>query len=506
MSASVKADLANSAYRRLETLFRRLGALGEAASILHWDASTMMPTGSADARGEQLAALDSVRHELLSAPETADLLQAAADEADTLDDWQAANLREMRRTWVHETALDGALVEARTKAAITCEVIWREAREKSDYAAVLPTLGEIVRLTRDAASAKAAMLDLAPYDALMDQFSPGVRAAEVDRIFAQLAPVLPGMIEGALVRQGASPQPVWPKGPFPAAAQRAVGTQLMELLGFDFNAGRLDISQHPFSGGTPDDLRITTRYDEDDFTRGLMGILHETGHALYERGLPREWRRQPVGEARGMDVHESQSLLIEMQVCRSPEFLVYAAPHLKAAFGGADSVWSVENLTRIYTRVSRSLIRVDADELTYPLHVILRYRLERAIISGDLSLADLPGAWNDGMRELVGVAPQSDREGCLQDIHWFSGAFGYFPSYTLGAMAAAQMYSAARQADPNIPAAIATGDFKPLYAWLGAKIHRQGCRYDTPELIAHATGAPLSVDAFLTHLERRYLG
>lgn len=496
----------NSAYGRLETLFRRMGTLGEAAGILQWDASTMMPTGSADARSDQLATLKSISHEMLAAPETAELLDAAGHEQTTLDDWQVANLREMRRIWVHETALDGALVEARSKAAMSCEMIWREARPKSDFAAVLPALSEVVRLTREAAAAKAAKLGLTPYDALMDQFSPGVRAADVDRIFARLADVLPGMIEGALWRQDKDPQPISPTGPFPAKAQRAVGTLFMELLGFDFNSGRLDVSLHPFSGGTPDDLRITTRYDEDDFTRGLMGILHETGHALYERGLPREWRRQPVGEARGMDVHESQSLLIEMQVCRSFEFLSYAAPHLKEAFGGADAVWSVDNLTRIYTRVSRSLIRVDADEMTYPLHVILRYRLERAIVSGDLALADLPGAWNDGMRDLIGIVPDSDRTGCLQDIHWFDGAFGYFPSYTLGAMAAAQMYAAAKSADPNIPAAITTGDFKPLYAWLGAKVHSQGCRYDTPELIAQATGAPLSVDAFLTHLERRYLG
>jgi carboxypeptidase Taq len=498
--------LGNSAYGRLETLFRRMGALGEAASILHWDSSTMMPAGSAEARGEQLAALNAIQHEMLTSSETADLIAASGDERASLDEWQAANLREMRRTWVHATALDPALVEARTKATMKCQMVWRDARPKSDFAAVLPALSEVVKLTREAANAKAAKLNLTPNDALMDQFSPGVRAAEVDRIFAQLASALPSLIERALARQDAAAQPIWPQGPFPAEAQRAVGTQFMELLGFDFNAGRLDISLHPFSGGTPDDLRITTRYDDTDFTRGLMGILHETGHALYERGLPRTWRRQPVGEARGMDVHESQSLLIEMQVCRSPEFLSYAAPHLKAAFHGDGPAWAPENLARIYTHVARSLIRVDADEMTYPLHVILRYRLERAIVGGDLALADLPAAWNDGMRELVGIKPDSDRTGCLQDIHWYDGAFGYFPSYTLGAMAGAQLFAAAKAANPNILPAIATGDFKPLYGWLGPNVHSQASRYETPELITKATGKPLSVDAFLTHLETRYLG
>ena len=498
--------LQNSAYSQLESLFRRLGAIGEATSILHWDASTMMPAGSSDARGEQLAALNALQHEMIASQQTAELIAASADEASSLDDWQAANLREIRRNWAHATAIDSTLVEARTKATMKCEMVWRDARPKSDFAAVLPALAEVVNLARQAADAKAAKLGLSPYDAMMDQYSPGVRATSVDAVFAELAAKLPGMIDAALARQAAATPPVEPQGPFPAEAQRAVGTKFMELLGFDFNAGRLDISLHPFSGGTPDDLRITTRYDEDDFTRGLMGILHETGHALYERGLPAEWRRQPVGEARGMDVHESQSLLIEMQVCRSPEFLSYAAPHLKTAFNGEGSAWSPENLTRIYTRVARSLIRVDADEMTYPLHVILRYRLERAIFSGDLALSDLPGAWNDGMRELVGIVPDSDRTGCLQDIHWFDGAFGYFPSYTLGAMAAAQMFQAAKTADPQILPAIAMGDFKPLYAWLGANVHGYGCRFETPDLIAKATGAPLSVEPFLTHLERRYLG
>jgi carboxypeptidase Taq len=498
--------LQNSAYGQLESLFRRLGAISEATSILHWDASTMMPAASSDARGEQLAALNTLQHEMMASPRTAELIAASADEAKTLDEWQAANLREMRRSWVHATAVDSALVEARTKATMKCEMIWRDARPKSDFATVLPALAEVVNLARQAADAKATKLGLDPYDALMDQYSPGVRAASVDDVFAELAAKLPGMIDAALARQAAGPAPLEPIGPFPAEAQRAVGTKFMQLLGFDFNSGRLDTSLHPFSGGTPDDLRITTRYDEDDFTRGLMGILHETGHALYERGLPKAWRRQPVGEARGMDVHESQSLLIEMQVCRSPEFLTYATPHLKAAFNGEGPPWAPENLARIYTRVARSLIRVDADEMTYPLHVILRYRLERSIIAGDLALADLPSAWNDGMRELLGIVPDSDRTGCLQDIHWYDGAFGYFPSYTLGAMAAAQMFAAAKTADPDILPAIATGDFKPLYIWLGANVHGYGSRFETPELIAKATGAPLTVEPFLSHLERRYLG
>ncbi len=236
-----------------------------------------------------------------------------------------------------------------------------------------------------------------------------------------------------------------------------------------------------------------------------MGVLHETGHAMYELGLPPNWRHQPVGRALGMAIHESQSLLVEMQVCRSREFLVYAAPRMRAAFGADGEAWEIDNLHRLYTRVEPGFIRVDADEVTYPAHVILRYRLERALISGDLSLADLPGAWADGMRELLGIVPPDDRLGCLQDIHWPSGAFGYFPTYTMGAVAAAQLYAAARRDDPGIPDAIARGDFSPLMTWLRARVHGQGARLSARELLTQVTGEPLNPAIFRDHLEARYL-
>jgi carboxypeptidase Taq len=279
----------------------------------------------------------------------------------------------------------------------------------------------------------------------------------------------------------------------------------MEALGFDFHHGRLDVSLHPFCGGTPDDVRITTRYDDEDFRRALMGVLHETGHALYERGLPAEWRGLPVGEARGMVLHESQSLLIEMQVCRSRRFLHYAAPLLRKVLGGGGPAWDAENLYRHYTRVEPGFIRVDADEVTYPAHVILRYELERAMLAGDLAPADLPGAWSEGMRRLLGLSPPTDRLGCLQDIHWYDGAWGYFPTYTLGAIAAAQIFQAALGADPTISEGIERGDFLPFLSWLRPRIHAQASRLSTRELLIETTGRPLDPATFKAHLERRYL-
>jgi carboxypeptidase Taq len=493
-----------SSYLELETRFRRLAAIGQAAGMLHWDAAVMMPPGGAEARSEQIAVLVSLRHELLCRPDMQELLAGAGAEAD-LSPWQTANVREMRRVWMHATALPPDLVEARSKAAMASEMQWRDARPKSDFASITGALGEVLRLEREAATVKAEALDCTPYDALLDQYSPGINTATVELVFARLAAFLPDFIQRVIERQARNPAPALPDGPFPETVQRDVGMRFMAALGFDFSGGRLDVSTHPFSGGTPDDLRITTRYDEDDFATGLMGILHETGHALYERGLPKEWRLQPVGKARGMDIHESQSLLIEMQACRSKPFVDYAAPILQDAFAGDGPLWDAANLYGIFTKVSRGLIRVDADEATYPLHVILRTDLERAMLSGDLAIDDLPVAWNDAMERLLGLKPPDDKDGCMQDIHWFDGAFGYFPSYTMGAMAAAQFFAAAVKSEPDIPDAIGRGDFGPLYAWLGKYVHGQGAFLETPDLITQATGAPLDPENFLDHLQTRYL-
>jgi carboxypeptidase Taq len=324
-------------------------------------------------------------------------------------------------------------------------------------------------------------------------------------MFADLGRFLPGFLGQVMERQAALPPTAEPAGPFPIERQRELGVRFMERLGFDFNHGRLDVSLHPFCGGTPDDVRITTRYDESDFRPALMGVLHETGHALYERGLPANWRGQPVGEARGMTMHESQSLLIEMQVCRSRAFLRFAAPLVRDTLGGDGPAWDEANLWRHYTLVRPGFIRVDADEVTYPAHVILRYRLERAMIAGDLAPADLPGAWNEGMRDLLGLTPPDDRLGCLQDIHWYDGAWGYFPTYTLGAIAAAQIFAAVMAADDRVGPGIGEGDFTPLIAWLKRHIHGKGSLVSTNDLLTEATGRPLDVGAFKDHLTRRYL-
>jgi carboxypeptidase Taq len=495
-----------SPYDRLRARFARLAALEEASSILHWDTSVVMPPKSAPARGEQMAALAAVAHATLTAPETAEELVAAEAEAERLADADRANLALMRRKHRRATALPPDLVEAVARANSACEAAWRTARKASDFPAVAPLLTEVVRLVREQAAALAAATGLSPYDALMDGFQPGLRDARVEAVFGPLEAMLGEILPEVLARQAAAPAPIPLAGPFPVAAQRALCRTLAERTGLDFAAARLDESTHPFCGGTPSDIRITTRYDEADPTQAILGVLHECGHALYEAHLPPAFARSPLGEAGGMAAHESQSLIIEMQASRSDAFLSWLGPRMHAAFGGDAAPYAPANLARLWRRVSTGFIRVEADEVTYPAHVILRWRLERALVAGDLAVADLPGAWNTGIKALLGLEVPDDRRGCLQDIHWYDGAFGYFPSYTLGAMAAAQLFQAAAAERPGITAALAEGSFAPLVSWLAEKVHAHGARHNLDGLLTAATGRGLDPAAFERHLRARYLG
>ncbi len=493
------------AYRELEGRFKRLALVDEAQAILGWDWATMMPEGSADARADQLAELSIIAHERLSDPRLTDLLNEAEASIDQLDDWRAANLSEMRRLWLDASALSAPLVEALSKARSACEIMWRAARSENNFVALLPTFETVVALVREKSQARAAAFSLDPYDALIDQYEPGMCAAQIDPIFDDLTDYLPEFTDRVIDHQRTNGSALSFERAFPVAKQRELNELLMGFIGFSFEYGRLDESHHPFSGGTPDDLRITTRYDETDFTSSLMAVLHETGHALYDRGLPKIWQRQPVGGALGMSIHESQSLLIEMQVCRSAEFIRSIIPFITDVFGVGDPALTEGNLLRHVQCVKRDSIRVEADEVTYPAHIILRYQLEKLIISEELRPKDLPHAWREGMLEFVKADPVDDRVGCLQDIHWYGGDFGYFPTYTMGALGAAQMFEAAKRVDPSILSSIERCDFRPLYDWLSQNVHSLGRYLTASELIKRATGKKLDTTAFKTHLKQRYL-
>jgi carboxypeptidase Taq len=493
-----------SAYDRLTARFARIATIGECAAVLGWDSAVIMPQGGAAARGEQLAVLAGMAHAELVAPQTGDDL-SAAEAAGSAGAWEAANLALMRHAYTRATAIPGDLVEATTRANSACEKVWREARKASDFNQVAPHLTEVLNLARQTASALGERLGMTPYDALMDGFQRGIGVADVTPVFADYEAFLRRALPQVEERQARQPTPLRPEGPFPVATQEALCRMVSERLGLDYSHARLDRSAHPFSGGTPTDVRITTRYQEPEFAQAVLAVIHETGHALYERGLPAAYARQPVGEAAGMAAHESQSLIVEMQACRSDAFLTWLGPELHKAFGGPGAPYEAGNLGRMWRHVKRDFIRVEADEMTYPAHVILRFRLEQALISGDLSVADLPGAWNDGFRALLGITPPDVARGCLQDIHWYDGAFGYFPSYTLGAMAAAQLMAAARRAVPDLDAGLARGDLSPLLGWLRVNVHGVGSRLGFSDLLRQATGKPLDPGDFERHLTERYL-
>ena len=493
-----------SPYKQLEQEFKRLHAFRGALSLLRWDAAVMMPRGSADVRGEQLATLETEYHALLTAPRISRLLDRAQANTQGLQDWQVANLREMRRQRDHAIATPASLISRLAKTVSRAEVCWLEARAQGRFELFAPLLTEVVHLVRDKAALLGQALNLAPYDALVDEFSPGIATADIDALVKALSRRLPSLIREAIaVQQNRPPQAL--SGKFPFARQRSLIVEVMKQIGFPFDRGRLDESAHPFTEGVPGDMRVTTRLDPNDPFTGLLGALHETGHAMYDLGLPQDWCDQPVGRDRGMALEESQSLLVEMIVCRSRPFVHYVQPLLVKHFGVSGPAWDVENLYAHLTRVQRGLIRVDADELTYPLHIMLRYELEKQLLNGDLAVRDLPAAWNEGMEERLGIRPGGDTEGCLQDVHWAVGSFGYFPSYALGAVIAAQLYESLRNDVPALDEQLAHGEFGGLLAWLRTHVHGLGAKVPVQDLLREATGKSLSASVFIRYVETKYL-
>jgi len=493
-----------SPYKQLEQEFKRLHAFRGALSLLRWDAAVMMPRGSADVRGEQLAALETEYHSLLTVPRITRLLDRAQANTHGLNDWQIANLREMRRQRDHAIATPVSLVSRLARATSQAEVRWLEARHNARFEIFAPHLEEVVNLVRDKAALLGQALNLAPYDALVDEFSPGISSTDIENIFKVLSRRLPSLIREVIAQQDRCP-PLPIGGTFPVAKQRELAVEIMRAVGFPFDRGRLDESEHPFTEGVPGDIRVTTRFDAADLFSGLLGALHETGHAMYDLGLPQEWRDQPVGRDRGMALEESQSLLLEMLVCRGRPFIRYLTPLLAKHLGVSGPAWDVENVYAQVTRVRRGLIRVDADELTYPLHVLLRYEIEKKLLSGELAVRDLPAAWNAGMEQRLGIRPTNDTDGCLQDIHWAVGSFGYFPSYALGAVIAVQLSESLRADVHDLDEQIARGEFAGLFGWLRRHVHGVGAKVSVHELLQSATGKTLSAAPFVRYLEAKYL-
>lgn len=484
-------------YLKLEEHICQVSGLEHAQAMLSWDDAVVMPTGGGEARAEALATLGGRIHEFWSSNFLNELIVAAQN--GSLDEWQLANLRIIKEKSERARAIPDDLATAAERATTRCEQRWRRLRAKNDWQGIENSLEEVFNLIRQKAECLSEAFDLSPYDALLNDYERGNHQDLIDPLFDELLEFLGDFVDEVLANQEPTDEVITSVSD---ELQMRLARVLMTDIGFDLTHGRIDTSHHPFTGGIPDDTRITTRINNSDFMESMFAVLHETGHALYEQGLPKRWRNQPVGRSAGMMVHESQSLFWEMQICRSPEYLRYANPILSNVAGV-----SIDNATlgKKVHRVQKGLIRVYADEVTYPLHVALRYEIEKALISGKMRVSDIPDVWNERMSAMLGLSTVGDYEnGCMQDVHWFSGAIGYFPSYTLGALMAAQLFATCREHVPEILNVVEQGIFEPAIEWLRENIHRQGNRQLGHELIRSVTGKSLGVDAFRSHLIARY--
>ena len=495
-------DTSTPSYDTLTQTFSRLYRLQHLQSIASWDQAANMPPRGNEARAAAMAEMGALLHRMRTEPQLAQQLERA--ESEPLSEPQRANLREMRREWRQSNALPESLVQRSYMATARCEHAWRSQRPANDWKGFLGNFREVLAIEREAAEALSQQAGLARYDALMDRFEPGMTSKTVDAVFGDLRSWLPGLIRRVIDKQ-ARETLLQPKGPFSIQAQRELCERVIRLLGFDFEAGRLDVSTHPFCGGVPEDVRMTTRFREDEFLGSLMGTIHETGHGRYEQNRPRELLGQPVSESRSMAIHESQSLSFEMQLGGHPGFVAQLAPLVAQAFG-IQPAFEPQNLHRLITRVNPGLIRVEADEVTYAAHIILRYEIERPLIEGEIEADDIPALWDAKVAELLQLDTRGNfKDGPLQDVHWPSGMFGYFPCYSLGAMYAAQWFAAMRRATPDLDAHIARGDFTPMFDWLRANVWTQASLWTTDELVRRASGEALNPAHLRAHLEARYL-
>ena len=492
-------------YDELSSIWTRLRRLLHLQSLAGWDQAANMPAKGNEARAAALSEMAAVLHRLRTDAKLPD--QLARAEQEPLSDMQRANLREMQRQWRMSNALPESLVQRQQMATSRCEHAWRSQRPANDWQGFLVNFREVLANAREEATLLSAQTGMRKYDAMMDRFEPGMSCAQVDRVFGEVRQWLPGLIQRVTAKQAQAQKEsplLEPVGPFALTAQRALCEQVMRVLGFDFEAGRLDVSTHPFCGGVPEDVRMTTRFRDDDFLGSLMGTVHETGHGRYEQNLPRDWLGQPVAEARSMALHESQSLSFEMQLGSHPGFVNRLAPLVAQAFG-EQPAFAPQNLHRLLTRVKPGFIRVDADEVTYPAHIILRYEIERPLIEGEIEPEDVPALWDAKMAELLGVDTRGNfKDGAMQDVHWPEALFGYFPCYSLGAMYAAQWFAAMRRDMPDLDARIGSGDLASVFDWLRTHIWTQASRWTTNELAVRASGEPLNPAHFKAHLEARY--
>jgi carboxypeptidase Taq len=495
-----------AAYDELIRRSREQALLNSCSALLGWDEQTYMPRGGVGLRGDQMALLAGLHHEKATDPRIGELLREIEGTDLARDELSAAavNVREIRRDYDRRTRLPRDLVEELARTTTLAQQEWVAARQNSDFRHFRPWLETIIRLKQRESECLTG--GKVSYDALIDEYEPGARSADLGRLFSALQHKLVPLVE-AIVGSRLKPDPsaLRHRDAYPIDRQRIFGETVAGAIGFDFYRGRLDTTAHPFCTGIgPGDCRISTRYGHDDFSDALFGILHEAGHGMYEQGLDPEHAGTPMGESVSLGIHESQSRLWENAVGRSRPFWIHVFPMARRVFHAALTDVTLDDFLFAVNRVEPSLIRVQADEVTYNLHVMLRFELEQALLSGDLAVGDLPTAWNEGMQRLLGLTPANDADGCLQDIHWSAGLFGYFPTYTLGNLYAAQLYARALTDLGDLGTAFARGDFADLLGWLRTKVHRHGRRYLPAKLIENATGSPPDPRPLVDALQTKY--
>jgi len=492
------------AYPELLRRAKEASVLNSCSALLGWDERTYMPREGSAHRGEQMALLARLTHEMATAPVVGELLTILEGSGLTRDpDGDAAvNVREIRRVYDRAVKLPPRLVEELARVTTRAQQVWQEARQADDFEAFRPWLERIVALKRE--EAEAVGYKGVPYDALLDEYEPGADSAEITRVFAALRRELAPLVQAIAASGRKAPREILERE-YPVERQEAFGRAAATAIGFDFDAGRLDRTTHPFCSGVgPGDCRITTRYNPRFFSESFFGILHESGHAIYEQGLPAEHYGTPRGSFASLGIHESQSRLWENQVGRGRPFWEHFFPKARQTFPEALRDVELDDFTFAINDVRQSFIRVEADEATYNMHIILRFELEQDLMSGALKPADVPAAWDDKFRESFGLTPPTRREGCLQDIHWSFGGIGYFPTYTLGNLYAAQFVEAARRDLGDLDADFRRGEFGRLKGWLTEKVHRPGQRWRAGTLCEKATGRPLGHKPLLDYLRGKY--
>ena len=491
----------NAAYQDLVRRYEDIALLQSCNALLSWDQETNLPAKGVPYRARQRAVLSEKVHALKTDAVVGEWLDACQDAAKE-DSEAGGNLRCWQHAYARATKIPSSLVGEFEEVTSLAVAAWQEAREKQDFSHFQPHLQKVVDYNRK-------MADLwgyeeSPYDALLEEYERGSTAKELSVLFEALQAPLVALVDEAAERSAASP-PRSLRGNYPIEAQKAFNLKVCQALGFDLEAGRIDTAAHPFcSRLAPNDTRLTTRYDVEDFTSSLFGVMHETGHGLYEQGLCQDKHALPSGAAVSLGIHESQSRLWENQVGRSRAFWERWLPEAQQHFPDLAD-WSAEEMTRAVNQAERSFVRVEADEVTYDLHIILRFTLERQLIEGSLNVADVPDAWNATFKELTGLEVDNAAHGCLQDIHWSLGAMGYFPTYSLGNLNAAQLYEAAGEQISGLSSALSKGDYAPLLTWLQEKVHVPGSRYLPGELMERVTGRPTEPTPYLAHLRSRYI-